>query len=297
MGSLFSPLSNAVMGLPISKWLLEKATGIDKRRSMPRFARGSFLTVGGRYLANEGPVSEPVDKVAYFVDTYANFNDHVLGFTVLDVLRHNGIEVILPPQRPAPLPAIVYGDVLLAKRDLAYSVAHLARAVREGYKIVCSEPSAALCLKEELRHYVSGEDARLVAENTYELMNYLADLRRQGKLQPPVEPIEEKFVYHLPCHLCAVGDETVTLRLLQEHFKVDVADLQAGCCGLSGTFGMQQKNYELSSQISESLAAALKKAPTQSVLTECAACKMQIEHIAAAKATHPIEVIASGYRL
>lgn len=297
MGSLFSPLSNAVMGLSISKWLLEKATGIDKRRSMPRFARGSFLKVAGRYLADEGPVSDPVDRVAYFVDTYANFNDHVLGFTVLDVLRHNGIEVILPPQRPAPLPAIVYGDVRLAKRDLAYNVAHFARAVREGYKIVCSEPSAALCLKEELRHYVSGEDAQLVAENTYELMNYLADLRRQGKLQPPVDPIDEKFVYHLPCHLCAVGDDTVTLRLLQEHFKVDVVDLQAGCCGLSGTFGMQQKNYELSSQISESLKAALEKAPTQSVLTECAACKMQIEHIAAAKATHPIEVIASGYRL
>lgn len=82
----------------------------------------------------------PVDKVAYFVDTYANFNDHELGFAVLDVLRHNGVEVILPDQRPSPLPAIVYGDVRLAKRDLAYSIKHLAQAVREGCKVVCSEP-------------------------------------------------------------------------------------------------------------------------------------------------------------
>jgi Fe-S oxidoreductase len=297
MGSLFSPLSNAVMGLPISKWLLEQAIGIDRRRSMPRFARGSFLKAARKYLAAQGPVSNPVDKVAYFVDTYANFNDHELGFAVLDVLRHNGVDVVLPDQRPSPVPAIVYGDVPLAKRDLAYSVKHLARVVREGYKVICSEPSAALCLREELRHYVAGEDASLVAANTFELMNYLAALRGRGKLKPMANSTGAKFVYHLPCHLSAVGDETVTLRLLQEHFKIEVVDLQAGCCGLSGTFGMQRKNYDLSSQIAESLKTALKKVPTPNVLTECAACKMQIEHIAPASTTHPIKVIARSYGL
>ena len=215
----------------------------------------------------------------------------------MDVLRHNGVEVILPDQRPAPLPAIVYGDVRTARGDLSYSVKHLAEAVRQGYKIVCSEPSAALCLREELRHYVAGEDASLVSQNTCELMNYLSALRGQGKLKAPKQSAADKFAYHLPCHLCAVGDDTVTLRLLKEHFQIDVADLQAGCCGLSGTFGMQQKNYDLASQISKSLSTALKKSPTQNVLTECAACKMQIEHIAPASASHPIKLIARCYGL
>jgi FAD/FMN-containing dehydrogenase/Fe-S oxidoreductase len=297
LGSAFAPLSNIFMRLPVSKWLLERVTGIEKRRSMPRFGRGSFLKAGQKYLASCEPIAEPVDKVAYFVDTYANFNDHELGFAVVDVLRHNGVEVILPQQRPAPLPAIVYGDVRTARRDLSYSVKHLAEAVRQGYKIVCSEPSAALCLREELRHYVAGEDASIVSQNTFELMNYLQGLRNQGKLKPARQAVTDKFVYHLPCHLCAVGDDTVTLRLLQEHFKIDVADLQAGCCGLSGTFGMQQKNYDLASRISESLKTALKKSLTQNVLTECAACKMQIEHIAPASTSHPIKLIAQSYGL
>jgi Fe-S oxidoreductase len=297
MGSVFSPLSNIFMKLPISKWLLEKAAGLDKRRRMPGFARGSFLRAGRRYLAACEPLSDPVDKVAYFVDTYANFNDHELGFAVVDVLRHNGVEVILPKQRPAPLPAIVYGDVKRARRDLSYSVKHLVEAVRRGYTIVCSEPSAALCLKEELRHYVKGEDALLVSQRTSELMNYLLSLRARGKLKAPKQAVSDKFVYHLPCHLCAVGDDTVTLRLLKEHFQIDVADLGAGCCGLSGTFGMQQKNYDLSSRISESLRNALQTAPTANVLTECAACKMQIEHISPATSTHPIKLIARCYKL
>ena len=297
LGNIFSPVSNLFLRLPVSKWLLERATGIDRRRSMPAFDRGSFLKAGRKYLASQEPLAEPIDRVAYFVDTYANYNDHELGFAVLDVLRHNDVEVILPDQRPSPVPALVYGDVKTARRDLAYTVRHLAQAVREGYNIVCSEPSAALCLKEELRHYVSSQEAALVSENTIELMNYLDSLRQQGRLKAPASGADERYAYHLPCHLGAVGDETVTLRLLQEHFQVEVTDLEAGCCGLSGTFGMQHKNYDLASGISDSLRKALEAASTQNVLTECAACKMQIEHIAPTTTVHPVKLIARRYGL
>jgi len=294
-GSVFSPVSNLVMRLPVFRWLLEKFTGIDKRRSMPDFRHGPFLKAGRKYLAACKPIEKPIDKVAYFVDTYANYNDHELGFAVLDVLRTNGIEVVLPKQLPAPLPAIVYGDVKTARKDLAYSIKHLAQAVREGYKIICSEPSAALCLKQELRHFVAGSDAELVSENTYELMDYLLGLFTQNKLKAPTKSITEYFVYHLPCHLCAVGDETASIRLLNELCGVKVVDLKAGCCGLAGTFGMQKKNYDLSSKISESLKNALEAAPTKNVLTECAACKMQIEHISGCVVRHPIKIIAGSY--
>ncbi len=294
-GSLFSPVSNLVMRLPVFKWFLDKFAGIDRRRAMPRFRRRSFMKVGRRYLVACGPVETPIDKVAYFVDTYANYNDHELGFAVLEVLRRNDIEVILPRQLPAPLPAICYGDVKQARRDLSYNVRYLARAVHDGYKIVCSEPSAALCLKDELRHFVAGPDAKLVSQNTYELMNYLLDLHTRGKLKTPRASIAGEFVYHLPCHLCALGDEAASIKLLQELCGVEVADLKAGCCGLAGTFGMQKENYELSSQISASLKEALESSPAEIVLTECAACKMQIEHISDCTVIHPIKVLARAY--
>ena len=296
LGSIFSPVSNFFMQLPAFKWLLEKSAGIDKRRCMPRFRRSSFLKAGRKYLAAYEPIEKSVDKVAYFVDTYANYNDHELGFAVLEVLRANGIEVILPKQRPAPLPAIVYGNIKRARRDLSYSVKHLAKAVRDGYKIICSEPSAALCLKQELRHFVAGEDAELVSENTYELMNYIYGLLRQNKLKPATKPISEEFVYHLPCHLLAIGGEGASIELLDKLCGLKVVDLKAGCCGLAGTFGMQQKNYDLSSKISKGLKETLAKSPTKNVLTECAACKMQIEHISNCVVGHPIKVLAETYR-
>jgi Fe-S oxidoreductase len=297
LGSIFSPISNFFMRQPVFKWFLERVSGIDRRRSMPYFAGRSFLRAGRKYLEASGPIVSPVDRIVYFVDTYANYNDHELGFAVLEVLRHNDIEVILPKQRPAPLPAIVYGNVKRARRDLAYSVKHLAKAVRDGYKIVCSEPSAALCLKQELKYFVAGEDAQLVCENTYELMSYLLDLSKQNKLKPVKNRISRSFVYHQPCHLYAIGGGRAGVELLKRFCSVKITELDAGCCGLAGTFGMQKKNYELSSQIAVRLKEALEKTPTKNVLTECAACKMQIEHISGCVVSHPIKVIAESYGL
>ena len=296
LGGIFSPVSNLVMRLPIFSWLLEKSAGIDKRRAMPKFLRSSFLKKGRKYLASAGPLENTIDKVAYFVDTYANYNDHELGFSVLKVLRANNIEVILPNQLPAPLPAIVYGNIKRAKKDLSYSVKHLAEAIRNGYKIVCSEPSAALCLQQELRHFVAGDDAKLVSENTFELMNHLLCLHKEGKLKTSANNesrvAREEYVYHLPCHLCAVGEKEATIKLLKELCGIKVSDLAAGCCGIAGTFGMQKKNYELSSQIASGLKDALEKSPVKNVLTECSTCKMQIEHISYCTVNHPIKILA-----
>jgi anaerobic glycerol-3-phosphate dehydrogenase C subunit len=295
LASTFAPISNFVMRLSITRWFLEKTLGLDSRRKMPKFAFGSFSLAGRLYLESCKPSEMPIDKVAYFLDSYVNYNDHELGYAVIDVLRHNSIEVIIPRQRPAPLPAIVYGDVKTAKKDLSYSVKYLAAAVKDGYKIICSEPSAALCLKQELRHYVDSVDAKIVSENTFELMEYLRELLRQGKLTKPKRTFLQQYVYHAPCHLFATGAYGASIELLQKLCNIPVTDLKAGCCGLAGTFGMQKKNYELSEQISQSLKDALDTTPAQSVLTECAACGMQIEHVSGKHAIHPIKVLAKAY--
>ncbi|UCC22698.1 MAG: anaerobic glycerol-3-phosphate dehydrogenase subunit C [Planctomycetota bacterium] len=293
--SVFAPVSNWLMSLGFFKWLLERTTGLDRRRAMPEFGRRSFVKAGRKYLASCEPIEKPVDRIAYFVDTYANYNDHELGFAVLEVLRANGIDVVLPKQRPAPLPAICYGDVKTARRELAYSVKHLAKLVRDGYKVVCSEPSAALCLRNELRHFVTGDDARLVSENTYELMSYLSELSKRGKLKPVKEVASRSYVYHCPCHLYALGAGRASIGLLKGLGPVRIAELDAGCCGLAGTFGMQKKNYELSSKIAARLKEALAQHPACYVLTECSACKMQIEHLSGATVLHPIKVLAEAY--
>lgn len=294
-GNAFAPVSNFVLNLAVTKWILEKTMGLDRRRSLPKFVGKSFLKAANRYLKSSAVIKDPVDKVAYFVDTYANYNDHELGFAVIDVLRANKIDVVIPKQRPAPLPAICYGDTKRAKTDLGYSVKHLAQCVRSGYKIVCSEPSSVLCLKQEMRHFVWNDDAKLVSKNTYELMDYLLDLLKQDKLLTPENCPQRKFLYHLPCHLSAVTYNRASIELLRKMCKAEITSIDAGCCGIAGTYGMQKKNFELTARMAKNLKTALAKSLIKEVLTECSACKMQIEHISDKNVIHPIKILAQAY--
>ncbi|MHC4124577.1 MAG: heterodisulfide reductase-related iron-sulfur binding cluster, partial [Planctomycetota bacterium] len=184
-----------------------------------------------------------------------------------------------------------------AAKDLAFNVKYLADAVRRGYKLICSEPSAALCLKDELKYFVAGEDVKLVSENTFELMSYLLGLFKQDKLKPIAKALSQEFIYHSPCHLKAISGDTPTIELLDKLCGITIVNLKAGCCGIAGTFGMQKKNYDLAWKISQGLRNAIKANPSKIVLTECGACKMQIEHISGVRAVHPIKVLAEIYQV
>ena len=300
LASSFGSISNYFMSLAIVKNIMQSLTGIDKRRAMPKFAFSSFIKKGNKYLASQPKLENPIDKVAYFTDTYANYNDHELGFAVIKFLRANNIEVIIPPQRPAPLPAAVYGDVKTSRKDLQYNAKQLAKAVRAGYKIVCSEPSAALCLKEDLRFFDTSEDADLVSENTFELFEYLKKKINQNKVNPAkvlAGLTDRMYVHHTPCHLIALERKPASIEVMEKLIGLKVKELNSGCCGIAGTFGMQAKNYELSMQIGQKLADKIKESGADTVLTECSTCKMQIEHLTGKQTEHPIKILAKAFGL
>ena len=73
--------------------------------------------------------------------------------------------------------------------------------------------------------------------------------------------------------------------------------LTRAAAALAGTFGMQAKNQRAFKQIASVLVTAIDAATANCVLTECSACKMQIEHLTAKTAQHPIKILARAYSL
>ncbi|MBN1786794.1 MAG: anaerobic glycerol-3-phosphate dehydrogenase subunit C [Sedimentisphaerales bacterium] len=297
LASAFAPISNIFMSLSPVRWVMQMITGIDARRKLPKFGFSSFIKKANKYLAAQPKLADPIDKVVYFTDTFVNYNDHELGFAVLKFLRHNNIDVIIPPQRPVPLPGVVYGDVKTSRKDLHYNVVNLARFIEDGRKIICSEPSAALCLKEDLRFFVDDLRTKSILENTFELFDYLDSLSAEDKLKKTTFQTTEKFVHHTPCHLIALKEKIASSKVLKELAGIEVTELDGGCCGIAGTFGMQKKNYDLSMQIGEKLAQKIKESKADVVLTECSTCKMQIEQLTGKKVEHPIKILAKAFSL
>jgi FAD/FMN-containing dehydrogenase/Fe-S oxidoreductase len=321
LASTFAPLSNWIMRLGLTRRLLEKTMGFDRGRTFPVFERGSFIKKANRYLRQAGPVANPVDKAVYFADSYARYNDHNLGLATIKVLRHFGVEVVIPDQRPAPLPAYVYGNLSRARKDMAYNLRTLWPYVQQGYKVVCSEPSAAMFLKDELPLLIATEPAKAISAAAVELMEYLNHfeisnlkfqihhIRQQPPSLPKADKVEgspstsagalvaatqQKVAYHAPCHLKSLNGAMNTIELFRSLGLV-VEDLNGGCCGLAGTTGMQTKNRDLCDAIGRPLKETIEKTGPDCVLTECAACKMQIEHLTGKRVLHPVMILIENF--
>jgi len=292
LAAAFAPLSNWILRIPLSRLLMEKTLGLDRHRPFPAFERGSFLRKVRRFRkpnASDGGTQ----KAAYFVDSFANWNDHSLGFAVVGVLEKLGVQVEVPLQRPAPLPAYVYGNLHAARRDLEYNLKQFVPLVQRGYEVVCSEPSAALCLKEEMKYLIQSRESALVADHTWELMGYLCwilEHRGWGLIRLSDACRTTRFAYHAPCHLQALRQPSDTVDLL-DRLDLKVVNLNGGCCGLAGTAGMQSKKAKLSEAIGESLKKKIDQVNPDVVLTECAACAMQIEYLTGRKTLHPIKLL------
>ena len=200
-GSLASPVANRAITNRQSRWLIERLLGIAQGRKLPRFASRSFLrTAQRRRLAR--PDRRPGHKVLYFVDIYANWFDVQLADALLAVLEHNGARVYVhPQQQPAGMHLVSMGMLDRARRIAEHNVQLLAEAVRQGYTIVTTEPSAALCLTREYPSLLDSDDAELVAANAQEASTYLWRLHQRGKLELDLQPVNAQIGYHLPCHL------------------------------------------------------------------------------------------------
>ena len=75
-------------------------------------------------------------------------------------------------------------------------------------------------------------------------------------------------------------------------FGIAVTDIDGGCCGLAGTAGMQQKHRALTEAIGGRLSGRIAAAGVDAVVTECAACKMQIEYLTGLPVIHPVKLLA-----
>jgi FAD/FMN-containing dehydrogenase/Fe-S oxidoreductase len=190
LGSAFAPLANALLAHPVTRWLLEKLFGVSRRRRLPGFAAQPFLRRARRRGWTRRPRSAR-PRVAYFADVFATYNDPLIAEAVVAVLHHNGIEVYVPPgQAGCGMAPLSYGDVEAAREAVQANLRVLSDLAREGYPILCSEPTAALMLRHDALDLLDDPDAQLVARQTVESTAFLWDLYQQGQLRTDFRPLE-----------------------------------------------------------------------------------------------------------
>ena len=297
LGCRLATVANWALRNRQMRWLLEKTLGIAQGRKLPSLSPRTFLQWAARRRLSR-PTRRSGHKVAYFVDVYANYCDPQLGRALVAVLEHNGVGVYVPPeQKQGGMPAISCGALDIARPLAAHNVSILAEAVRQGYHVIATEPSAALCLVREYPSLFDDEDTRLVAQNTSEACSYLWKMHTQCRLQLDLEPISAALGYHIPCRLKALQVGSPGENLLRLIPGLTVHRLEHGCSGMAGTFGLKHENYRASLRAGWNLIRAIRDPNLRAGATECSACKIQMEQGTAKPTIHPIKILALAYNL
>ena len=288
LGSALAPVSNWVAAAPPHRWLLERLAGIDRRRPLPAFARESFARwFDRRRLAAGGSRGE----VVLFHDTFNTYQTPRVAIAATRLLEACGYRVRLADRRCCGRPMISKGLLDEAAAVAADNVRRLAEPARRRLPIVGLEPSCLLTLRDEYPELVRTEDARQVARQSVLLEEFLAR-EWAGGAHPPFAAHGRRALLHGHCHQKALAGTAPTVAVLSAA-GYQVSEVDAGCCGMAGSFGFEAEHYDLSIRIAERrLAPAVRAtAPDVAVCAPGISCRQQIEHTTGRVARHPAELL------
>ncbi len=330
-GAKLAPLSNWLMRSRPMRWLNEKLLGIDSRRVPPAFARQTFVDRYLQWWLEDKPlVTER--RVLLLADTFTNYHEPWIGMaaakslyqlghypslaypgeliaqevdTLVRVISHeidlnyDALEAIkgAPGLRCCGRPLISNGMLTQAVEHAEHNVDRLYPAAARGTAIVACEPSCLLTIKDDYPALLRGA-ARRKAETVAAMCQTLEEFLDQATAcdgAPPLKAGPRRVLVQGHCHQRALVGMGPTLRLLRRIPGAEVIDLDAGCCGMAGSFGYEKEHYEVSRQVGEQrLFPALRPAgPEDVIVAPGFSCRMQIQHFTGRTALHPVELVRS----
>ncbi|CAA7600650.1 4Fe-4S ferredoxin, iron-sulphur binding, conserved site [Acididesulfobacillus acetoxydans] len=327
LGTVWPEFTNTVLATKLTRRLLQKALGISAEAPLPKYKKRFRLEKGsaaeltsesgqnggksvegtGSSSMGRGAAGDPSagngsasKQVVYFPGCFVNYNDEATGLAVIRVLEHNGFEVIVPGFHCCGVPLTANGRFREAEGNARRNLALMEPYLERGIPIITSCTSCGLALKEDYPR-IRVPAAKRIGAQTYDLFEFLWLLHERGELKEDFLEVRVPLAYHAPCHLKAQGIGTPSLRILRLIPGVKAEELDAGCCGLSGSFGFKAEKYELSLQIGHALfqrvRQGMREGKFKAVITECGGCQVQIAQGSGARSLHPVWILAQAYGL
>ena len=296
VGSALAPFSNLVSSLPGSRALMERTLRITRRRPLPRFHRRTLLRW---YAGRPRRPSVTRGRVVMLADSFTTYTEPSVGIAAVELLEMAGWEVELVGDRCCGRAAISKGRLDDAARDARAMTARLAGMARRGAFIVGVEPSCILTLTEEhLALQPGSADAKAVAGQIRLVDELILEAIDTGHLRlDPASPlVGRRFLFHGHCHQKALAGTAATVGLLSRIPGSEVVELDAGCCGMAGSFGFEAEHYDLSMEIGGMrLFPAVNAEDGETLIAATGvSCRQQIEHGTGRPARHPLELIRAA---
>ncbi|HET6560665.1 MAG TPA: FAD-binding and (Fe-S)-binding domain-containing protein [Marmoricola sp.] len=274
-------LANA--GARMAPRLGKLLAGVDRRRSLPRFAPEPVSSRPAPPVASA--------DVVLWVDTFTNRFSPQVADAAVAVLSAAGqrVQVLAFGDECCGLTWVSTGQLPAARARLTRLLDRIASAAVPGVPIVALEPSCLAVLRVD--------SADLLPAGSPPVASRLVTLAEHLSALPGWEPpsLTGTSVLAQPhCHHASVlgwaADEALLLRSGASLTRV------GGCCGLAGNFGMEKGHYEVSVAVFEhALGPAVRSRGGAVVLADGFSCRTQLDDLAGVPSLHLAELLAAGY--
>ena len=287
-------LTNAAFKNRAVRLLMEKTTGIDRRWIMPTYEKQPFSRVlAKRAGRSEGTSSAERGRVILFSTCFVEYSEAETAIAAVQVLEHNGIRVEAGYDACCGAPFLHGGDLASARRNAEKVVAGLAPRIRDGLQVIVPGPTCSYQLKKEFPEMLDSEDARLVADNTLDLGEYVFKIAASKQLDRDFNKKLGRIAYHLPCHLKAQNIGFRSKQILG--LIADEVVMIDACSGVDGTWGMKARYYDQSLRICSDLTNSINAADADHVATDCPLSALRIKEQTGREAVHPIVLLRDAY--
>ena len=306
IGSITAPIANKAVQAPsgsVVRKAMAKTAGVSAVRMLPPYAKQRFSTWMKKRTA--AVAAKRQGKVTVFPTCLVEYQDVQVGKDLVNVYERNGIECTNTAAGCCGAPWLHSGDIAHFTKVANTNVQTLAGEIRaSGGDIVVPEPTCGYVLKKDYLDYVDPahrDDARLVAEHTYDAAEYLVKVHKADDTELDTDftgDVPDHVTYHTACHLRAqnIGFKSRDLMKLTGA-KVKLVQQ---CSGIDGMWGFRDGNESIAIPIAEKLSEQIEKANSGAdgsviVSGDCSLANTAIAEQTGAMPSHPISVVARAY--
>ena len=304
-----APLSNWAVktGNGLTRPLLEKAAGIDRRAELPHFQSPSFAARAAKSppaVNREAPAFGR--KAVLYASCLVNYSEPQIGEAARAVLTRNGVETEVVYPACCGMPKLERGD-LAAVAEAARTVsAALLPWAEKGHDVIALIPSCALMLKFEWP-LITPKDAgvKRLSDATFDLSEYVVDIARKEGLAPGLRPLDGGVALHIACHARAQNMGQKGAEMLRLIPGADLAVMER-CSGHGGSWGVMKRNFDGAMKVGKPVMRQAAKSGKRYLASECPLAAMHLAQGVAAidggapapameSVSHPIELMALAY--
>ena len=291
--STLAPVANRLAATAIGRRLAAAVADVDPRRTLPAWA-GRPLRA--RLAGHVSRAASP--RAVLFADTFTSYMEPDIGVAAVEEIERAGPGATLAPHACCGRPLISQGLLDEARELAAKNVTTLYPRAAGGQAIVFVEPSCLSAVREDAPDLLRGslrEKAMVVARQAVLFEDYLERELSAGLVSLPLAPGPPDILLHVHCHQRSMGLGRAAQALLSRIPGARVTDLDAGCCGMAGSFGYTRAHYDVSAAIGERrLFPAARTLPAGGVLAAAGtSCRHQVAHFTGVTATHPAVLLHS----